>query len=132
MTGKKLDSIAKLVSTQELTITGELAQEIGNMDSTSIVQDLKMMLDETQNMTDEQIRQEVIQIAAQYNVSLTETQNTAAHHALPLSGKARRGPAQGARGRGAEYAQQGVHRQDAGRRLCADGEEGRHLRAELL
>ena len=54
MTGKKLDSIAKLVSTQELTITGELAQEIGNMDSTSIVQDLKMMLDETQNMTDEQ------------------------------------------------------------------------------
>ena len=74
MTGKKLDSIAKLVSTQELTITGELAQEIGNMDSTSIVQDLKMMLDETQNMTDEQIRQEVIQIAAQYNVSLTETQ----------------------------------------------------------
>lgn len=74
MTGKKLDSIAKLVSTQELTITGELAQEIGSMDSTSIVQDLKMMLDETQNMTDEQIRQEVIQIAAQYNVSLTETQ----------------------------------------------------------
>ena len=74
MTGKKLDDVAKLVSTQELTITGELAQEIGNMDSTSIVQDLKMMLDETQNMTDEQIRQEVIQIAAQYNVSLTETQ----------------------------------------------------------
>ena len=74
MTGKKLDSIAKLVSTQELTITGELAQEIGNMDSTSIVQDLKMMLDETQNMTDDQIRQEIIQIAAQYNVSLTETQ----------------------------------------------------------
>ena len=131
MTGKKLDSIAKLVSTQELTITGELAQEIGNMDSTSIVQDLKMMLDETQNMTDEQIRQEVIQIAAQYNVSLTETQIQQLI-TLCRSGKARRGPAQGARGRGAEYAQQGVHRQDAGRRLCADGEEGRHLRAELL
>ncbi len=74
MTGQKLDSIAKLVSTQELTITGELAQEIGSMDSTSIVQDLKMMLDETQNMTDDQIRQEIIQIAAQYNVSLTDTQ----------------------------------------------------------
>ncbi len=80
MTGQKLDNIAKLVSTQELTITGELAntgslaQEIGSMDSTSIVQDLKMMLDETQNMTDDQIRQEIVQIAAQYNVTLTETQ----------------------------------------------------------
>jgi len=74
MTGQKLDNIAKLVSTQELTITGELAQEIGSMDSTSIVQDLKMMLDETKNMTDDQIRQEIIQIAARYNVSLTDTQ----------------------------------------------------------
>ena len=74
MTGQKLDNIAKLVSTQELTITGELAQEIGSMDSTSIVQDLKMMLDETQNMTDDQIRQQIIQIAAQYNVTLTDTQ----------------------------------------------------------
>ena len=74
MTGQKLDNIAKLVSTQELTITGSLAQEIGSMDSTSIVQDLKMMLDETQNMTDDQIRQQIIQIAAQYNVSLTDTQ----------------------------------------------------------
>lgn len=74
MTGKKIDDIARLVSTQELTITGELAQEIGSMDSTSIVQDLKLMLSETQNMTDDQIRQEIIQIAAQYNVSLTETQ----------------------------------------------------------
>ena len=74
MTGQKLDNIAKLVSTQELTITGSLAQEIGSMDSTSIVQDLKMMLDETQNMTDDQIRQEIVQIAAQYNVTLTETQ----------------------------------------------------------
>ena len=33
-----------------------------------------MMLDETQNMTDDQIRQEIVQIAAQYNVTLTETQ----------------------------------------------------------
>ena len=43
MTGKKLDDLAKLVSTQELTITGELANEIGGMDSTSIVNDLKLI-----------------------------------------------------------------------------------------
>lgn len=74
MTGKKLDDLAKLVSTQELTITGELANEIGSMDSTSIVNDLKLMLNETQKMTDDEIRAEIIDIAGRYNVTLTNTQ----------------------------------------------------------
>lgn len=74
LTGNKLDDLAKLVSTQELTITGELADEIGNMDSTSIVNELKLMLNETKNMTDEEIRQQIIAIAGQYNVSLTDKQ----------------------------------------------------------
>ena len=74
MTGKKLDDLAKLVSTQELTITGELANEIGSMDSTSIVNDLKLMLDETQKMSDDEIRAEIVEIAGRYNVSLTNTQ----------------------------------------------------------
>ena len=74
MTGKKLDDLAKLVSTQELTITGELANEIGGMDSTSIVNDLKLMLDETQKMTDDEIRAELIDIAGRYDVSLTNAQ----------------------------------------------------------
>lgn len=74
LTGKELDDVAKLVSTQELTITGELAQEIGNMDSTSIVNELKLMLNETKNMSDEEIRTQIIAIASQYNVSLTDKQ----------------------------------------------------------
>ena len=74
MTGKKLDDLAKLVSTQELTITGELAEEIGSMDSTAIVNDLKLMLDETAKMSDEEIRQQIIQIAGTYNVKLTDKQ----------------------------------------------------------
>ena len=74
MTGKKLDDLAKLVSTQELTITGELADEIGSMDSTAIVNDLKLMLTETQNMSDEEIKQQIVQIAGRYNVSLTDKQ----------------------------------------------------------
>ena len=74
LTGKKLDDLAKAVSTQELTITGELANEIGEMDSTSIVNDLKMMLDETAQMTDEEIKEQIVQIAGRYNVSLTDNQ----------------------------------------------------------
>ena len=74
LTGRKLDDLAKAVSTQELTITGELANEIGEMDSTSIVNDLKMMLDETAQMTDQEIKEQIIQIAATYNVNLTDNQ----------------------------------------------------------
>lgn len=74
MTGKKLDDLAKLVSTQELTITGELADEIGSMDSTSIVNELKLMLDQTKTMSDEEIRAVINEISERYGVKLTETQ----------------------------------------------------------
>ena len=74
MTGKKLDDLAKLVSTQELTITGELADEIGSMDSTSIVNDLKLMLDQTKLMSDDEIRAVIVDVAGRYNVRLTDTQ----------------------------------------------------------
>lgn len=74
MTGHPIDELAKVVSTQELTITGALAEEIGSFDSTSIVQDLKLMLDETKNMTDEEIKAEIVAIAKQYNVTLTDKQ----------------------------------------------------------
>ena len=74
MTGKKLDDLAKLVSTQELTVTGELAAQIGAMDSTAIVNELKLMLDVTQTMSDDEIRAEILEIASRYNVNLTNTQ----------------------------------------------------------
>ena len=74
MTGKKLDDMAKQVSTQELTVTGELAMAIGSLDSTAIVNDLKLILDETSKMTDADIKEEVVQIADRYDVTLTEKQ----------------------------------------------------------
>ncbi len=74
MTGARLDDTAKLVSTQELTIAGDLAQQIGSEDSTSIIGDLKLMLNETKNMSDDEMRSLIIGIAERYNVKLTETQ----------------------------------------------------------
>ena len=74
MTGKKLDDLAKLISTQELTITGGLASEIGSMDSTGIVNDLKLMLDETKQMSDQDLRQTILEIAGEYNVKLSDKQ----------------------------------------------------------
>ncbi len=74
MTGQKLDELAKAVSTQELTITASLADEIGSMDSTAIVNDLKLMLSETVKMTDTQIREQILEIAGRYDVQLTDKQ----------------------------------------------------------
>lgn len=74
ITGEKLDETAKLVGTQELTVTAELADEIGSYDSVEIVNELKLILDETKNMTDDELRAEIKSIADEYSVSLTDSQ----------------------------------------------------------
>ena len=74
ITGNSLDEIAKAVGTQELTITGELAEQIGNLDATEIVNGLKEILGETAKMSDEELRKEIQDIASQYAVSLTDKQ----------------------------------------------------------
>lgn len=74
ITGQALDETAKLVGTQELTLTAELAEKIGSYDSVEIVNELKLLLGETKNMTDEQLRQEIESIASELGVSLTDTQ----------------------------------------------------------
>ena len=74
MTGRKLDDLAKLVSTQELTITGELAAEIGSMDTTMIVNELKKILEYTADMSDEELREQIIEIAKRFNVELNDNQ----------------------------------------------------------
>ena len=74
ITGDELDETAKAVGTQELTITGELAEEIGNLDATEIVTGLKQVLGETAKMTDDEIRREIQNLAQEYNVTLSERQ----------------------------------------------------------
>lgn len=74
ITGETLDETAKLVSTQELTLTAELAEKIGSYDSVEIVNELKLLLGETKNMTDEQLWREIESIASDLGVSLTDTQ----------------------------------------------------------
>ncbi len=74
ITGQQLDETAKLVSTQELTLTAELAEQIGSYDSVEIVNELKLLLAETKNMTDEQLKAEIISIASDLGVTLTDTQ----------------------------------------------------------
>lgn len=74
ITGEELDETAKLVSTQELTLTAELADQIGSYDSVEIVNELKLLLGETRNMTDDELRAEIVSIASDLGVTLTDTQ----------------------------------------------------------
>lgn len=74
ITGETLDEIAKLVGTQELVITAELADEISSVDAASIVNDLKLILDETVYMTDDELKIQIKEIAEEYGVSLSDGQ----------------------------------------------------------
>lgn len=74
ITGEKLDEAAKLLSTQELVITGELADEIGSYDAVEIVNELKLILNETKNMTDEELKAQIETIASEYNIKLVDSQ----------------------------------------------------------
>lgn len=66
----------KAVSSQELATTAELAQAIGDYDSVEIVNELKLILNETKDMTDAELRAKIREIAAEYNVTLTDDQMT--------------------------------------------------------
>jgi len=74
ITGEKIDEAAKLLGTQELVITGELADQIGSYDAVEIVNELKLILDETAKMSDDELRAQIESIAKQYGVNLKESQ----------------------------------------------------------
>ena len=74
ITGKKLYETAKQVGSEELAVSSELANEIGDEDTSAIVNDLKAILDQTRNMSDEELRGTIESIASDYNQNLTEEQ----------------------------------------------------------
>ncbi|MGM9614417.1 MAG: DUF1002 domain-containing protein [Oscillospiraceae bacterium] len=96
ITGEQLDEEAKAAAADELVITAELAdaiaeagvdmsgidtsnvdvdqvaEEISNADAVSIVNELKLILDETKNMSDGELREQIILIADSYGYTLDE------------------------------------------------------------
>ena len=74
ITGNSLSSLAKAAGAEELVVTGELAEYIGSDDATQMINELKSMLDKTQDMTDDEVRVEIKNLAQMYNVALTNAQ----------------------------------------------------------
>ena len=74
ITGEKLDEDAKETAAEELVITGNLAESIGSDEATQLVNELKKILDQTADMTDEELREQIVSIAESINVTLTDEQ----------------------------------------------------------
>lgn len=74
ITGKPLDEVAKLAGTQELVVTADLADQIGSYDAVTIVNELKKVLGETVNMTDDEVKAEIKRIAAENNIAISDGQ----------------------------------------------------------
>ncbi|PKM66543.1 MAG: DUF1002 domain-containing protein [Firmicutes bacterium HGW-Firmicutes-2] len=72
ITGISLDQTAKEVAAEELVTTSELAETIGSDDATMLMNELKKILDETKDMTDEELRVVIINLADAQNIELTE------------------------------------------------------------
>ena len=73
ITGVQLQEQAKETATDELVITAQLADQIDEVDAVAIVNELKLLLDETRTMTDDELRAQVVQIASQYGYTLDAT-----------------------------------------------------------
>ena len=73
ITGVQLQQENKTAATDELVITAQLADQIEDVDAVAIVNELKLILDETQNMTDDELRSQIVQIASQYGYTLSDS-----------------------------------------------------------
>jgi len=74
ISGEQLDDIAKLIGAHELVITAEIAEAVGSFDAAQIVNELKLILSETTGMPDAELRERILIIAKDYDVSLTDGQ----------------------------------------------------------
>ncbi len=72
ITGVKLDETSKEAAAEELVVTGELAESIGSDNATVLINELKKIIDQTKEMSDEELRAEIIKIADAQDIDLTE------------------------------------------------------------
>ena len=72
ITGKKLEVENKEAAAEELVVTAELADATDSAAALSIINELKLILDEISGMTDDELREEISKIAASYGYTLTD------------------------------------------------------------
>jgi uncharacterized protein YpuA (DUF1002 family) len=71
ITGTSLDDLAKQAGLQELFVSGNLADFVGSDNATHLITQLKLILDETENMSDEEVKEQIRLIAEQQNIDIS-------------------------------------------------------------
>ena len=74
ITGEQLDMTAKSVAAEEIVITGNLAEMLGDVDATELVHQHKHMLEQTQGMPDDELRSQLKTLASNINAQVTDAQ----------------------------------------------------------
>ena len=74
LTGRTLDAEAKSAGTRELTITGRLAEQIGEIDASGIISGIKEKIGQTAGMSDTELREEIVRVAGKFGVTLSDSQ----------------------------------------------------------
>ena len=74
ITGSRLKAENKSAGTQELSLLGELSRQVGSVDSTVIVREVKQLLDQGAALSDWELREQILQISSRLHVILTEDQ----------------------------------------------------------
>ncbi|MDO4750179.1 MAG: DUF1002 domain-containing protein [Eubacteriales bacterium] len=74
MSGQTLGEPEKSAGTQELVVTAELADEIGSSDAVSVVNELKLVLGQTREMSDEELKEQIDEIASDIGVEFVDSQ----------------------------------------------------------
>lgn len=74
ITGEEIADESKKAGTKELITTAELADFIGSEDATRLINELKKILGNIKDMTDEQVLAEIDAIATRLNIPLTDDQ----------------------------------------------------------
>ncbi|MBQ7737374.1 MAG: DUF1002 domain-containing protein [Oscillospiraceae bacterium] len=74
LTGESVDVTSRDLGGQELSVTADLADQVGEEGTVSIITSLKQMLSETRAMSDDELKDAIRSLAAGYNVNLTDYQ----------------------------------------------------------
>ena len=74
MTGETISKEQRSAGILELLTTGELGQEMGDEEALNLVTELKLMLDETMEMSDEELYEKINSLAEEYNIPLNDYQ----------------------------------------------------------
>ena len=74
MTGESLSEDGKTAGILDLLTTGELAEELGDDEALTLVTELKLILNETMEMSDEELYEKIDDIAEEYKIPLNDYQ----------------------------------------------------------